>query len=127
MERQQVTKGEFEAWVAEAWEQLPERFRERVANVAVVVEEWPGPDVLRRKGIRNPAGVLGFYYGVPLSRRGRGYNLKLPDKIYLYRRPILMHARSREAVPALIGRVLRHEIAHYFGMDDEHLKRIGAY
>jgi predicted Zn-dependent protease with MMP-like domain len=53
--------------------------------------------------------------------------LVLPDKITLYRRPILMRCRTVEEVRALVERTLRHEIAHHFGIDDERLMEIGAY
>ena len=117
----------FIQFVAEALESLPESFAEKMDNVEVVVEEWPDSETLRLAGVRSPAGLLGFYHGVPLTLRTAGYNMVAPDKISIYRRPILMHCRTGAEVRETVHRVVRHEIAHYFGIDDERLREIGAY
>lgn len=117
----------FEQFVAEALEALPAVFRSRLENVEIVVEDWPDRRTMRLAGVRSPADLLGFYHGVPLTRRTSNYMLVLPDKISIYRRPILMRCRTLEEVRAMVARTLRHEIAHYFGIDDERLEEIGAY
>jgi predicted Zn-dependent protease with MMP-like domain len=117
----------FERLVAEALEALPEVFRNRLENVEIVVEDWPDRRTMRLAGVRSPADLLGFYHGVPLTRRTSHYMLVLPDKITLYRQPILMRCRTLEEVRDLVARTLRHEIAHYFGIDDDRLEEIGAY
>ncbi|MCX7855621.1 MAG: metallopeptidase family protein [Anaerolineae bacterium] len=117
----------FEQFVAEALEALPEVFRRRLENVEIVVEDWPDRRTMRLAGVRSPADLLGFYHGVPLTRRTSNYMLVLPDKISIYRQPILMRCRTLEEVRAMVARTLRHEIAHYFGIDDERLEEIGAY
>ncbi len=117
----------FEDLVAEALEALPDQFRQRMNNVDVVVQDWPSPDTLRQAGVNHPSQLLGFYHGVPLTERGSNYYLVLPDKISIYRRPILMRCRTPDEVRKMVERVVRHEIAHHFGMDDQHLHEIGAY
>jgi predicted Zn-dependent protease with MMP-like domain len=117
----------FERFVAEALEALPEVFRNRLENVEIVVEDWPDRRTMRLAGVRSPTDLLGFYHGVPLTRRTSNYMLVLPDKITLYRQPILMRCRTLEEVRDLVARTLRHEIAHYFGIDDDRLEEIGAY
>ncbi|MGB9776161.1 MAG: metallopeptidase family protein [Anaerolineae bacterium] len=117
----------FEQFVAEALEALPEVFRQRLENVEIVVEDWPDRRTMRLAGVRSPADLLGFYHGVPLTRRTSNYMLVLPDKISIYRQPILMRCRTLGEVRALVARTLRHEIAHYFGISDERLEEIGAY
>jgi len=117
----------FERLVAEALEALPEVFRSRLENVEIVVEDWPDRRTMRLAGVRSPTDLLGFYHGVPLTRRTSNYMLVLPDKITLYRQPILMRCRTLEEVRDLVARTLRHEIAHYFGIDDDRLEEIGAY
>ncbi len=82
---------------------------------------------LRLAGARSPAELLGFYHGVPLSRRGGGYGLVTPDQISIYRFPILLQAEGEDAVRGLVQRVVAHEIAHHFGIDDERLRSLGAY
>lgn len=118
---------EFEQTVAEALDSLPDVFRERLDNVEVVVEDWPDRETLRLAGISHPAALLGFYHGVPLTERSQGYNLVLPDKISIYRQPILLQCRTREQARATIQHVVRHELAHHFGIDDNRLRDIGAY
>lgn len=117
----------FEEWVAEALDALPEEFKNSMNNVDVVVQDWPNRETMRQAGVSHPSQLLGFYHGVPLTERGHNYYLVLPDKISIYRRPILMQCRTPEEVRQTIHRVLRHEVAHHFGIDDEHLHEIGAY
>ena len=117
----------FEALVAQALNELPESFREKLDNVEVVVEIWPDRQTMRLAQVRSPVALLGFYHGVPQTKRTHYYGLVLPDKISIYQRPIEMRCRTLEEVRATIGHVLRHEIAHHFGIDDDRLREIGAY
>jgi len=117
----------FERLVAEALDDLPETFREKLDNVEVVVEDWPNRETMRLAGVRHPAGLLGFYHGVPQTKRTHNYGLVLPDKISVYQRPIEMCCRTLEEVRATVYHVLHHEIAHHFGINDERLREIGAY
>ena len=118
---------DFERIVAEALDSLPATFRERLDNVEIVVEDWPDRETMRLAGIRHPSELLGFYHGVPLTGRSQGYTLVLPDKISIYRQPILTHCRTWEEARATIHHVLRHEVAHYFGISDDRLRELGAY
>jgi predicted Zn-dependent protease with MMP-like domain len=117
----------FAESVREALETLPLQFREKLQNVEIVVEDWPDRETMRLAGVRNRAGLLGFYHGIPLPERTQGYNLVAPDKISIYRQPILLQGRGPRKVRETVLRVVRHEIAHYFGIDDERLREIGAY
>ena len=122
-----MQRSTFEQIVAETLDALPEVYRQRIDNVDIVIEDWPDRATLRRAGVRHPAQLLGFYHGVPLTKRTHNYGLVLPDKISLYRRPIEMRCRTVEELRATVGHVLRHELAHYFGIDDQRLHEIGAY
>jgi len=117
----------FERLVAQALNDLPEFFRDKLDNVEVVVEAWPDWQTMRLAQVRSPVALLGFYHGVPQTKRTHHYGLVLPDKISIYQRPIEMRCRTLEEVRATIGRVIRHEIAHHFGIDDDRLREIGAY
>ena len=117
----------FENLVAEAMNDLPEIFQQKLDNVEVVVEDWPDPETMRLASVRHPAHLLGFYHGVPQTKRTHHYGLVLPDKISIYRRPIEMRCRTMEQVHTMVHHVLRHEIAHHFGLDDTRLREIGAY
>jgi len=71
--------------------------------------------------------LLGLYRGVPVTRRGLGYNMVPPDRIIIFQRPIELSSRSDDEIVERVGHVVRHEIAHHFGIDDEALRRMGAY
>ncbi len=122
-----MERAEFEALVDEVFDALPEGFRGRLQNVAIVVEDWPDRATLRSVRLRHPAQLLGFYHGIPLPRRGRGYNMVTPDRISIYRMPILRQCRDEQELRETVQRVLQHEIAHHFGIDDDRLHDLGAY
>jgi len=113
--------------VADAIDALPVEFRDKLDNVEIVVEDWPNQDVLKHAGVRHPAGLLGYYQGVPQIRRTHRYGLVLPDKISIFQRPIEMRCKTGEEITHTIAHVLRHEIAHHFGIDDQRLRELGAY
>ncbi|OIO93779.1 MAG: hypothetical protein AUK03_07760 [Anaerolineae bacterium CG2_30_64_16] len=117
----------FEDLVAEAIQTLPEQFQEMLDNVAVVVEDWPDRETLRVARVRSPYQLLGFYHGIPQTARTTYYSLVPPDRISIYRRPIEAQCRTPAEVRELVGRVVRHEIAHHFGISDDRLHEIGAY
>ena len=123
----EISKEDFERCVVEALESLPRWFQERLDNVEVVVENWPDPLVLQKAGVQSPAQLLGFYHGIPQTRRPRRYGLVLPDKISIYRGPIALRCRSEEQLKQLVRHVVLHELAHHFGIDDNRLREIGAY
>jgi predicted Zn-dependent protease with MMP-like domain len=114
----------FEALVARAIDDLPLEFRSKLENVQVLVEDWATPNQLGRAKLSQRSQLLGLYEGVPQTRRGRGYGLVLPDKISIFQKPIEKQCRSEEEIEAKIGEVVRHEIAHHFGTDEETLRRI---
>ncbi|HXK33773.1 MAG TPA: metallopeptidase family protein [Dehalococcoidia bacterium] len=122
-----TTPERFEELVARALEELPEPFAGALHNIEVLIEDRPWPDDLRSTRVRPHCTLLGLYRGVPLSRRGGGYHLVTPDVIVIFREPIERLARDEADLEARVRRVVRHEIAHYFGISDERLREIGAY
>jgi predicted Zn-dependent protease with MMP-like domain len=119
-----MQREEFVALVERAIENLPLEFRRKLENVDIVVEEWPTPGQLRKAKQNHPAQLLGLYQGVPQTRRGRGYGLVLPDKISIFQKPIEAQCHSGYEIEAKIEEVVRHEIAHHFGVDEETLRKI---
>jgi predicted Zn-dependent protease with MMP-like domain len=103
---------------------LPDEFQERLENVDVVVEDWPSPQLLRRMGLRSKYALLGLYQGVPLTERGGHYGLVPPDKISIFQGPIEAVCRRDADIVDQAGKVVRHEIAHHFGIDDARLKEL---
>ena len=117
-----MRRKEFEQIVHEAWRQIPRRFRRKVHNLAIVVEEEPGGDHLRRGRVGPGHTLLGLYEGVPLSQRGLGYGMVLPDKISLFQGPIERAARSEADIPQIVYETLWHEVGHYFGMSEPQVR-----
>jgi predicted Zn-dependent protease with MMP-like domain len=117
----------FERLVTDAIDSLPEFFRDRLDNVEVLVEDWPDRHTMQIAGVRSPYSLLGFYHGVPLTQRTTYYGLVTPDKISIYRRPIEAQCRTPDELAATVRRVVLHELAHHFGIDDDRLHEIGAY
>ena len=119
-----MEREEFEGLVTRAIESLPPEFQSRLENVDIVVEEWPTAVQLRQARTKSPRQLLGLYQGVPRTRRGQGYGLVLPDKISIFQKPIEAECRFGYEVEARIAQVVRHEIAHHFGIGDETLRKI---
>jgi predicted Zn-dependent protease with MMP-like domain len=118
----------FEILVEEAIESIPGPLLTFMENVEILVEEWPTRGQMDSVGIGRGNLLLGLYEGVPLTERTTHYGLVLPDKITIFRRPILMVTpRNDDAVRAQIRRTVLHEIAHHFGISDERLVELGAY
>jgi predicted Zn-dependent protease with MMP-like domain len=122
-----MNRKEFEREVSRAMDELPKELLRQVVNVAIVVEDLPDEETLESAGVDDPYDLLGFYNGIPLTERTSDYGLVPPDKISIYRKPILAICRSDDEVRATIRETLRHEIAHYFGIDDERLDELGKY
>ena len=106
----------FEALVVEELDHLPDEMVEGLENLVFVVEDRPEDGSLN---------LLGLYDGIALTERGRyGYG-ELPDRIVLYREPLLDIAEDLEHLREEIHVTLVHEIAHYYGMEHEELERLG--
>jgi predicted Zn-dependent protease with MMP-like domain len=115
----------FRKQVAIALDELPEEFREKMQNVEVIVEDFPDRETLDSLGIESPWELLGLYVGVPLPEQSVFSMTMLPERIYLYRRPILRAAAySGERISDTIRDVVVHEIGHHFGFNDEELERM---
>ena len=119
-----MTREHFEELVAQAVDDLPEEFRAELENVDVVVQDYPDRRQLARIG--RGMMLLGLYEGVPQAKRTQGYGMVLPDRIVIFQKPIEDRCRSEAEVATEIVKVVRHEIAHHFGLDDAELRRIEA-
>lgn len=111
---------EFEDVVSDAIDALPDWVHDALDNIDLLVEEEADED-LDPEG----EGLLGLYVGTPLPERGVDYAGELPDVIYVFRRPHLGLGLDRDGLKNEIVTTLVHEIAHYFGIDDDHLHELG--
>ncbi|MFQ5540922.1 MAG: metallopeptidase family protein [Candidatus Paceibacteria bacterium] len=113
---------DFKRLVSAAVAGMPERFRKRLENVAILVEDEPSTETLREHGIAPGAGtLLGLYHGIPQTERGSEYGVgaTLPDTITIYRLPILETAEDDgKDVATVVQETVWHEVAHYFGMEE---------
>jgi predicted Zn-dependent protease with MMP-like domain len=116
-------RGDFERVVEEAIDSIPDELGHLIENVAVVVEEEPSDDDIRDAGLDPEEETLfGIYQGIALPERGAGsYGSVLPDRIVIYRQPLLEACSSRRELLREIRDTVVHEIGHYFGLDEEDL------
>jgi predicted Zn-dependent protease with MMP-like domain len=128
-----VNEAEFKALAEAVWLEMPEKFKERIRNVALLVEDEPDAVVRREEDLKQGETLLGLYRGVPNTVRGSEYGVggTLPDTITLYRLPILDEAQeltdtNTNEFPKVVKQVVEdtiwHEVGHYFGFDEEPLQ-----
>lgn len=116
-----VSRREFEALVNEALEELPERFRALLENIAIVVEEEPTDDDYDETDIPDEDELLGIFRGTPLTVRSYDAPPSLPDQVAIFRGPILRICDSREEVIEEVRDTVIHELGHYFGLEDDEM------
>lgn len=119
-----MTRARFEDLVIKAVKDLPQGFKKKMENIAVVVEDWPSRQILSSMGIRRRDNLLGLYQGVPYPKRGFHYGNVLPDKITIYQRPIESLCRTDDEIKTKIQEVIVHEIGHYFGLTEQKLAEL---
>jgi len=121
-----MTRREFEALVDSALRKLPRTFREKLSNIAVVVEDWADAQTLDEMGIEPPDTLYGLYRGIDITRRDSSYGNVLPDTIHIYQGPIEEDCADPEEMADLVRDVVVHEVGHYFGLDDETMDGISG-
>lgn len=113
---------EMEAIARRALLSLPEPFAGHLRDVVLLIEEFADDETLDAMGIEDPFDLTGIYEGIPLTERSVDQSGTLPDKIRLFRRPILDEwAGSEDTLEHLIAHVLVHEVGHHFGLSDEQM------
>jgi len=120
-----MTRDAFEKFVEEGFLLIPEKFRMKVQNVALLVEDEPSAEVREQEGLQEGETLLGLYQGIPATLRGDTYGIgpTLPDTITLYRLPIEEAAREDgQDIRTVIAETIWHEFAHYFGMDEREVR-----
>jgi predicted Zn-dependent protease with MMP-like domain len=118
---------DIEAVAREAFQRLPDRFRQCCANLIIRVADFPSDDVLRSMGLESEFDLLGLFQGVGLPFQSETMPQLLPNLIWLYRRPILDYwAEHDETLAAIVTHVLVHEIGHHFGFSDDDIAAIEA-
>ena len=110
--------------MAKAVETLPEEFVVRLENITVIVEDQPTSRQLAKVRLKRGQTLFGLYEGVPQTKRGAHYGLVVPDKITIFQGPIESACRDDAEITAEIQKVVKHEIAHHFGLGDARLRQL---
>jgi predicted Zn-dependent protease with MMP-like domain len=119
-----MTRRKFEALVEKSLRKLPRAFKEKVANIAVVVEDWADDETLAEMGIEPPDTLYGLYQGVDITHRDSTYGNVLPDVITIYQGPIEEDAADEAEMAEIVRETVMHELGHYFGLDDDTMHKI---
>ena len=121
-----MNRAEFEDAVRDALDDMPDEFARYLDNVQVVIEDEPSPALLRSLGLNPRRDTLfGLYQGVPLHGRGGAFGGALPDKISIFYRPLVRAFTSPERIRRQVRKTVIHEIAHFFGLDDPAIRKLG--
>lgn len=112
---------DFDALITRAMDELPQQYIKGLDNVAITYADEPTPEQLTKQGIRHGQLLLGLYEGIPRTQRGGSYSFVLPDKITLFKHPILAVTHTPEELFEQIKRTLWHEIAHHYGLDHDRI------
>ena len=121
-----MTDKRFEELVAEAFELIPQQFREAMRNVALVIEDEPSPELLADLGMAPPETLYGLYQGISLVEREWGQLAELPDQVIIFRNPILEDAEDEDDVVRAVGETVIHEFGHHFGLSEEEIDEAEA-
>ena len=117
-----MTQQEFEKLVEQGIAEIPQKFRNKMKNVEIVIEDWPNSWQLQQAGVKPGESLFGLYQGVPQTKRGAFYANVLPDKITLFQKVIEKNARTPEAIKEMVKRTVWHEIAHHFGLNEKEVR-----
>jgi predicted Zn-dependent protease with MMP-like domain len=121
-----VDNDEIRKEVARILDQLPRQFRKRLHNLEVVIEERPDEELLLEAGLDPHYDTLyGLYQGIPLPERSSMYPPILPDKITIFSEPLLRDFPDSDDLREQLRTTVLHEIAHYFGFDDDEIDKLG--
>lgn len=119
----EITDEKFQELIDRAFDSLPKIHRDRVQNVAILFAEVPDAEQREQARIRHDQTLLGLYQGVPLSQR-QGRTSLFPDRITLFKLPLLMHAQNEADLYQEIRHTLWHEIAHYYGLNHDQIREL---
>ena len=121
---EKLTREKFEKIVNEGIKAIPEKFLQKLKNVAIVVEDEPTLTQKKKLNIHAGWTLYGLYEGVPQLERGTNYSAVLPDKITIFQNPIEAAAENEEDIKEMVKNTVWHEIAHHFGMDEAKVRQI---
>lgn len=120
----EIADKEFEDMVRAAMDDIPEQYASHMHNVGFVVEDEPTPEQRGRLRLHDGATLYGLYEGVPLTARTNNYSGVLPDKITIFKKPMLSQAKNLGELNKQIRNTIWHEVAHYFGLNHQRISEL---
>lgn len=112
-----IADEQFEALINRAMDELPQEYIRNLDNVAITYADEPTPEQLEQQGVRENGLLLGLYEGTPQTQRGAYYQFVLPDKITIFKRPLLAVTSNETELYQQVKRTVWHEIAHHYGLE----------
>ncbi len=120
-----ISEEEFHEYVEQAIETIPDSFKEKLENIIFIVEDYPSENDLSRLGMSDRRYLLGLYSGIPYTHRSSWYANTVPDRIILFQKNIESLCSTKEQLKEKIREVMVHEVAHYFGMNEDEIREAG--
>lgn len=112
-----VDDSDFEEIVSQAIDDIPKKYTSHIKNLAFIIEDEPSYEQRQKLKLHSHQTLFGLYEGIPLPSRSGNYNLVLPDKITLFKRPIEASVFTHDELVEQVRHTLWHEVAHYYGLD----------
>jgi len=119
-----VSDEDFSKLIGECLDELPEQYVTGLKNVLITYENEPTSEQRRKQKLQPYQTLFGLYEGVPLTKRNAGYQFVLPDRITIFKQPIIQASATPEQLKARVKHTLWHEIAHYYGLDHDRIHEI---
>lgn len=116
-----ITDDEFENLIGEQLDTLPEKYVKGLDNVLITYEDDPSPQQRIELKLHCNQTLFGLYQGIPMTQRNAGYNMVVPDKITIFKNPILFASHDVKSLKEQIRHTLWHEIAHHYGLDHDRI------
>lgn len=120
----EITDEHFAGLISRAIDEMPERYVQHLDNIVITYADVPDKHQTAKLHLRGDSLLLGLYEGIPLIKRGAGYNLVLPDKITLFKYPLQAVSHDDESFYKNVKHTLWHEIAHFYGLDHDKIHEI---
>ncbi len=114
----------FEQLVNRGIELIPEKFRQLMSNITIVIEDYPTIEQIKKAHIPAHKVLLGLYEGIPKTQRDTGYANVLPDKITIFQKAIENASIDPREIEKIVTTTVWHEIAHHFGLSEQEIRRI---
>lgn len=119
-----MDKKKFEEVIFDTLESLPDKFKEKIKNLCIVIEDKDIDSILSKNENTSKKYTLGLYQGLPATKKAGKINI-FPDKITIYKSAIEQISRNDEQLKKNIRRVILHELGHYFGLDEKKIRKLG--